>query len=118
MNFQKRVKLWSDECFGPEISMDKTERNQRFLEEALELVQSAGLLKEDALQLVDYVYDRPVGELEQEIGGTMVTLAALCNAHNIDLEAVSDVEVDRIWQKVDQIREKQKNKPKFSALPM
>ncbi len=42
-----------------------------------ELVQAVGTSREDALRLVEYVYTRPVGELRQEIGGVMVTLAAL-----------------------------------------
>jgi hypothetical protein len=35
-------------CFGPEISADRVERNHRFLEEALELVQACGAARETA----------------------------------------------------------------------
>ena len=41
-DFQASVSPWMQQCFGPEISADITERNHRFLEEALELVQSSG----------------------------------------------------------------------------
>ena len=64
--FQNSVRYWILECFGSEISDYKPERNQRFLEEALELVQSCGMSPEDAHRLVDYVYSRPVGDKVQE----------------------------------------------------
>lgn len=114
--FQDRVKPWMLECFGPVIPFDKTERNHRFLEEALELVQSIGCTKDEAHQLVDYVFDRPIGEPSQEVGGVMVTLAALCIASNLRLMDCAEVELTRIWTKVEAIREKQKNKPKHSPL--
>ncbi len=41
-NFQNRVAPWMEACFGPEISADRVERNDRFIEEALELVQASG----------------------------------------------------------------------------
>lgn len=115
--FQKRVDNFVLECFGAEIASDKVERNHRFLEEALELVQSIGCTKEDALMLVDYVFDRPTGETSQEIGGVMVTLAALCNANAKDMNYYGEVELVRVWNKIEKIREKQKSKPKNSPLP-
>ena len=115
--FQKRVLPWMLECFGVAISKDWVERNHRFIEEALELVQACGMGKADALTLVDYVYDRPIGEVKQEVGGVMVTLAALCLANNVDMHECGEEELLRIWTKVESIREKQKTKPKGSALP-
>lgn len=76
--FQQRVQPWMMACFGPAISADFRERNHRFFEESSELVQACGMSKEEAHMLVDYVYGRPVGEKLQEVGGVMVTLAALC----------------------------------------
>lgn len=115
--FQERIRLWVIEAFGLEIANDITERSHRFLEEALETVQAAGCTVSEAHQLVDYVFTRPVGKLDQEIGGTIVTLAALCSAHNIGLVEAGELELERIQGKIDQIREKQKNKPKHSPLP-
>ncbi|CAJ0737816.1 hypothetical protein R16034_00858 [Ralstonia edaphis] len=115
--FQARVQPWMMACFGAEISADKQERNHRFLEEALELVQACGATASEAHQLVDYVYGRPVGEKHQEIGGVMVTLAALCLAQGEDMHAAGETELARIWTKVDQIRAKQAAKPKHSPLP-
>lgn len=115
--FQGRVAPWMQTCFGPEISADRQERNHRFLEEALELVQANGCTRDEALQLVDYVYGRPVGDLRQEVGGVMVTLAALCLASGADMHQDGETELARIWTKVEQIRAKQAAKPKHSPLP-
>ena len=104
-------------CFGPEIASDKTERNHRFLEEALELVQATGCTQSEAHQLVDYVFGRPTGEPSQEVGGVMVTLAALCLAQQMDMHTSGETELARIWTKVEQIRAKQAAKPRHSPLP-
>lgn len=115
--FQQRVKPWMNECFGPKISADVTERNHRFLEEALELVQANGLTYEEADQLVCYVYGRDQGDINQEVGGVMVTLAALCSALDVDMHKAGEIELSRIWQKIDEIRAKQAAKPRNSPLP-
>lgn len=116
-DFQQRVQPWMLACFGAAISADVSERNHRFLEEALELVQACGCTGSEARQLVDYVYGRPLGEKHQEVGGVMVTLAALCLAQGLDMHAAGDTELERIWTKVDAIRAKQATKPKHSPLP-
>jgi hypothetical protein len=117
LEFQDEVQRWMLNCFGPEISKDKIERNHRFLEEALELVQSLGCTRSEALQLVDYTFSRPEGEPYQEVGGVMVTLAALCSANNLNMKDCGEKEIARAWTKIDKIREKQFQKPKFSPLP-
>lgn len=104
-------------CFGSEIASDEMERNHRFLEEALELVQACGCTKSEACQLVDYVYGRPAGEIQQEVGGVMVTLAALCLAQAVNMHACGDVELERVWSKIEVIRAKQAAKPAHSPLP-
>lgn len=116
-SFQARVKPWMMACFGAEISADGAERNHRFLEESLELVQACGCTASEAHQLVDYVYGRPVGERAQEVGGVMVTLGALCLAQGLDMHAAGEIELARIWTKVEAIRAKQAAKPKHSPLP-
>jgi hypothetical protein len=115
--FQSRVQPWMLACFGAEISGDMQERNHRFLEEALELVQAAGATQHEAHQLVEYVYGRPAGEKSQEVGGVMVTLAALCLAQGLDMHQAAETELARIWTKVEQIRAKHAAKPKHSPLP-
>lgn len=115
---QQRVQPWLMACFGPAIAADKTERNHRFLEEALELVQACGCTQSEAHQLVDYVFGRPVGERGQEVGGVMITLAALCLAQGLDMHAEGETELARIWTMVEKIRAKQAAKPKHSPLPV
>ncbi|WP_262027606.1 hypothetical protein [Microvirga sp. Mcv34] len=115
--YQERVLLWLLACFGEEIANDKIERNHRFFEEATEAVQAAGMTRSECHQLVDYVFDRPVGELFQEVGGVMNTLAALCLAHGIQMNAAAETELARVWTKVEKIRAKQAAKPKFGPLP-
>lgn len=117
LSFQGRVKVWLLACFGPKLSADLVERNHRFLEEALELVQSLGCTDHEAHALVDYVFSRPVGEPRQEMGGTMVTLAALAQASNLDIAADGEEELSRVWGLIDRIRAKHAAKPQFSPLP-
>ncbi|WP_244128533.1 hypothetical protein [Burkholderia gladioli] len=118
-SFQARVQPWMLECFGPTIAADTIERNHRFLEEALELVQSLGCTASEAHQLVDYTFGRPIGEPAQEVGGVMVTLAALCLASGLDMHQAAETELARISEPamVLKIRAKQAAKPKHSPLP-
>jgi hypothetical protein len=115
--YQYRVNAWMLACFGDAIARDLTERNHRFLEEALELVQATGCTASEAHQLVDYVFGRAIGQPHQETGGVMVTLAALCSAAGLTLDAAAEDELARVWTKVEQIRAKQAAKPKHSPLP-
>ncbi|MCE0912015.1 MULTISPECIES: hypothetical protein [Pseudomonas] len=117
VSFQSRVQPWLMECFGEMIAGDREERNHRFIEEALELVQALGATADEAHQLVDYVFGRAVGEPAQEVGGVMVTLAALCLANGLDMHQLAETELARIWTKVEQIRAKQASKPQFGPLP-
>lgn len=118
--FQDRVVPWLMECFGAEIAGDRVERCDRFIEEALELAQSLDWTADRAHALVDYVFGRPQGEPHQEVGGVMVTLAALCQAVGLDMQRGGDDELARIMQPdiVAKIRAKQAAKPTGSALPV
>ena len=109
--FQARVRRWVEECFGPDVADEKLLRNFRFLEEAVELVQANGMTKDEVIRIVDYVFDRPQGELRQEVGGVMLTLAALCAAYDgVDMATCAEAELLRCWDRIDQIRAKQKVK--------
>ena len=116
-SFQKRVESWLKACFSVAVWSNRSERTHRFLEEALELAQANGCSREDALALVDYVYDRPIGSPDLEVGGVMVTLAALCSASEINMDEAGDGELKRNWDRIDTIRAKQAAKPPGSALP-
>lgn len=117
--FQSEVADWMLECFGPDIAADQVERADRFTEEALELAQTMpGFTADRAHALVDYVFSRDIGERPQEVGGVMVTLAALCNTVGININEAAETELARVWTKVDAIRAKQAAKPTGSALPI
>lgn len=118
LSFQDGVAQWLLECFGPVLIADKTERADRFIEEALELVQSVGYPAERVMALLSYVYGRQLGEPAQEVGGTMVTLAAFCISHSIDMDEAAKTELARVWTKIEAIRAKQAAKPTGSALPI
>lgn len=113
-SFQADVDRWMHQCFGAKVTYNTTERNYRFLEEALGLVQSLGCTKEEALMLVDYVYSRPVGDPVQVTGGVRVTLSALCTANHINEECAATGEFCRISDPkvIEKIREKELTKPR------
>lgn len=115
---QARVQPWMMACFGPEISADKLERGDRLLEELFELLQSGDYPRERIRALENYTWSRPRGEPPQEVGGVMITLAAYCLAHDLDMHQCGETELARIWTKVEAIRAKQAAKPTGSALPV
>ncbi|WP_454287200.1 hypothetical protein [Rhizobium arsenicireducens] len=114
-SFQYRVNEWAQDCFGAEISADRLERGDRLLEEVLELLQATGYPRERVGELESYVFNRPIGEPAQEVGGVMVTLAAHCQAHDIDMQRAAENELARIETKVEAIRAKQAAKPKYAV---
>jgi len=116
-SFQEKVWQWVVSCFPPSAHSDVNERSHRFLEEALELAQANGCSRDDAHELVEYVFGREKGDIVQETGGVMVTLAALCNANGVDLNDAGERELDRNWSRINRIRAKQAAKPHGSALP-
>lgn len=116
-SYQARIHNWMVACFGDEVSADVLERGDRLLEEVFELLQSVNYPRDRVEALEGYVWSRQVGVPFQEVGGVMVTLAAFCEAHALDMAAAGEAEHDRVWTKVDKIRAKQAAKPTGSALP-
>ena len=112
-SYQMRVANWMQACFGEEISADIHERCLRFFEEAGELCQAMGMSEEDAHALVAYTWGRAAGAPEQEVGGVVVTLAALCQASGLDMMAGAEAELARIDDPdvIARIREKHATKP-------
>lgn len=96
---QARVRQWAVDTFGPQTANDPGERIRRFAEEAVELVQAAGLPKQALLDLVNYVYSRPAGEPEQEVGGVSFTLLAYCEHQGFSAEELEQREVERVLSK-------------------
>ena len=117
--FQQLVKRWVLACFGKQAMYGVVERRHRFLEEALELSQACECTADEAHQLVDYVFNRPVGEKAQEVGGVMVTLAALCSAQELDMMESAYAEINRISAPAVMVKIKAKRdlRPANSPLP-
>lgn len=109
-DFQHRVGTWVLACFGRQNYKDPKQRADRFMEEAIELYQACGGTHHDVLELANYVYHRPAGDIMQEVGGVSVTLAALCSAQGIALGAAATREITRVEQNIDRIRLKQLGK--------
>lgn len=95
---QARVATWVEEALGHDTAHNAPERSIRTVEEVLELAQALGVEREVMHRLVDYVFDRPVGNAEQEIAGSMVTLYSVAAALNIDADAAMETELERIRQ--------------------
>lgn len=95
-SYQSRVYRWALDCFGYGHVTAIRERAARFVEEALELGQVCQMSRADAHALVDYVYDRPVGELKAEVGGVMVTLGAICAVLGVSMEDAGEQELARV----------------------
>jgi NTP pyrophosphatase (non-canonical NTP hydrolase) len=92
-----RIVSWITRTFGWEIYRNRHERGRRFLEEeVIELNQAIGLFHEEALRAVNHVYSRPVGQIEQEMGGVGITLLGLCDAFGLDFEELTERELDRV----------------------
>lgn len=109
-SFQGAVGRWMLACFGVATSSDLRERGDRLLEEVLELLQSHGYDPRRVATLTRYVYGRPPGKPDQEVGGVMLTLAAYCRAAKINMMVAGHVELQRVWRMIDVIRAKQRSK--------
>lgn len=109
-SLQSQVSKWLHTAFDEKTCSDVRERCDRFLEEALELLQALDYDRSRIPILIDYVYGRSKGEVAQEIGGTSITFAALCDAVGIDLRAAAGKELMRVYKDIDKIRAKQATK--------
>lgn len=84
------------ETFGAEQTRSIPQRGLRLLEEAVEAFQAAGGTPRMAHKTVDYVFDRPIGKLSQEIGGVGVCVLALAGAAGLSADEEEQREVTRI----------------------
>jgi hypothetical protein len=93
--FQERVHAWVVDFF-PEHGVNVPERARRFIEEATELAQAVGLPDDQIRANVERVLSREPGQPHQEVGGTMVSLFALCAAAALDAVLEGERELERI----------------------
>lgn len=92
-------------------NLTKRVRALRAQEEQIELSQAMGLDAATVHALVDHVYSRPVGRIEQEIGGVMVTIAVLCDSLGFSMNLCYETEGIRLLRMdTDELRRKNKVK--------
>jgi NTP pyrophosphatase (non-canonical NTP hydrolase) len=110
-DYQGRVRDWTKECFGDAIDLDKKTRQAQFFEEAIEVVQAAGLDITTAHGLIDLAYSKDAGNVRDEVGDVMTSLAAFCTAHGVVLHESAEEALRRCIANTDKIRMKQRTKP-------
>lgn len=96
---QQLIMNWIRDTFGviPGLDVESPrERAMRFLEEAIELCQAAGLTQGDVYSMARYTYGRPAGVLSQEVGGVTVTLYALCEVLGVSAAQAEFDEIGRV----------------------
>lgn len=82
------------------------------------MTQANGITYNEALKQLDYTYRRPVGVPSQEMGGCLVTLAALAESLALNMEGCANAELMRISEPgmIERIRAKQATKPSFTGI--
>jgi hypothetical protein len=95
IDVQKRIRRWVESRLGM-AAMDLHERGMRNSEENIELAQCCGVTEREYLALVRYVYSKPVGDIQQELGGASLTLLACADGAGYVLSQCADKELERI----------------------
>lgn len=116
---QAAVADWARRAFGEARAASVPHRALRLLEEACEVYQAAGAGQPQAHQLLDFVFSRPPGIVDQELGGVGVCLLALAQAVGVSADAVEAREVERVLHRpIDgfQRRDQDKVDAGFSAV--
>lgn len=90
---------WARRCFGHDHVNNRAIRGLRTLEESAELAQALEVPRDIALKCIETVYSRPVGEPQQEIGGTLLTTVVLCESMGLDPEELLERELRRVLKK-------------------
>jgi hypothetical protein len=108
---QQQVHEWCAAAFGADHATSIPHRAIRMCEEAIEACQAAGGARSMVHRLVDYVFDRPAGELAQEIGGVGITLLTLAQAAGMSADAEEVREFERVLAKpLEHFRERNEAK--------
>ena len=110
--YQLIIRKWVVRTMGPSWMESEEERALRFIEEAIEFVQTMSLDKERIHALVDIKYAQEVGARNQEAGGVMVTFLAACEHYDLNPMDSLDTELVRIHQPqiIGKIRDKCREK--------
>ena len=95
MKRQRQILDWAIRTFGP-VARNRDERAARCVEEAVEIAQCEGVSEKVLHRIVDRVYSRSVGLVQQEIGGLAITLDALAENLWIDVQDMANREFERV----------------------
>jgi hypothetical protein len=110
---QNEVDNWVMTTFGSEVRNDVLERAFRLMEEACELVQTAGMSLEQVETVAKSVFARPVEELAyKEVAGTFTCLCALATAMKEDVDRAYLTERGYRHANIEKIRQKFLTKPR------
>lgn len=115
---QQAVYDWCVSAFGEEHTNSLQQRAVRFLEEAIELYQACGGDRAMAHKLLDFVMDRPVGDVAQEIGQVGLMILSISKTAGVDPDAEELKEINRVLSKDPAIfaeRNRQKNAAGFDT---
>lgn len=105
------VKVGTD-VWGAENATNPQERLFRMAEEFIELLRAAGLSWNQLGMISTREYfDKPVGELEQEVGGATSTLLAFANSRGIDVEEQVLLDLSNLLENKEAARAKHAAKP-------
>ncbi|CCV12895.1 hypothetical protein [Mesorhizobium sp. STM 4661] len=111
-HLQRRVTQFLVDAFPEDPVVRPKVRVYRFLEEAMELAQAMGVTRWQAFKLLWYVFGRPVGDVKQELGGTVFTLVGVANSLGTNIIREGHASVDEAYGRIDKIRAKSKTKPR------
>lgn len=96
---QAMITSWAQAAFGHEEATGIPQRGVRLLEEAVEAFQACGGDEAMAHKLVKFVFERPPGQIGQELGGVAVTLLALAAAADLSADEEECREIHRVLSK-------------------
>ena len=96
---QAMIASWAERAFGREEATGLPQRGLRLIEEAIEAFQACGGDETIAHKLVSFVFERPPGEVGQELGGVAVTVLALAAAAGVSADDEEAREIHRVLSK-------------------
>lgn len=102
---------WAKDTYGS-VSRIRVERLLRFVEEAIQLAHADGIDRDMLITLLDRVYSRPKGEINQEIAQTQVCLEMYAENIGESSDQLAERERQRIqtipkeeWQRRNAIKQ-------------
>ena len=96
---QAMITDWARMAFGEAEATGIPQRGLRLLEEAIEAFQACGGDEAIAHKLVKYVFEHPLGQIGQELGGVAVTVLALAAAAGLSADEEECREIHRVLSK-------------------